>query len=81
MKTFKEFLVESLAAIAAANALSANMRKKPVTVSKQKPLTAYQQGKKDKASGKTYNNPHEFDPKAGADVNYDHNSYKAGYHE
>jgi hypothetical protein len=42
-----------------------------------KPLTAYQQGVA--AQGKPYKNPHPFDPKAGADVNYDHNQYRAGY--
>jgi hypothetical protein len=43
----------------------------------EKPLTAYQQGVA--AQGKPYQNPHQFDPKAGADVNYDHNQYRAGY--
>jgi hypothetical protein len=42
-----------------------------------KPLTAYQQGVA--AQGEPYKNPHPFDPKAGADVNYDHNQYRAGY--
>lgn len=46
-----------------------------------KPLTPYQQGKADKAAGKSYSNPHPFDAKSGADVNYNHNSYKAGFNE
>jgi hypothetical protein len=43
----------------------------------EKPLTAYQQGVA--SQGKPYKNPYPFDPKAGADVNYDHNQYRAGY--
>jgi hypothetical protein len=43
----------------------------------EKPLTAYQQGVA--SQSKPYKNPYPFDPKAGADVNYDHNQYRAGY--
>lgn len=82
MITFKEYLGESVAAIAAANAVAANLKrnKTKAAAPKTKTNTPYQQGKQDKAAGKSYSNPHPFDPKAGADSNYDHNSYRDGYH-
>lgn len=61
------------------NAVKDREAAKQAEMERNRPKTPYEQGKEAKAKGEPYNNPYTFDPKAGADINYDHNSYRDGH--
>lgn len=82
MITFKQYVEAIITVAPFKHQIDTAIKKRKEDQAKRlnKPKTPYQRGKESKAAGEPYNNPHSFDPKAGADVNYDHNSYRDGYH-